>query len=447
MLVVLSTAPLVAAQELNEPRFYAIQGARIVTGTGDVIEGGTIVLENGLVTGVGRNVAIPPEAWVIEGDGLTVYPGLIDSLTDLGLRSGGDEGRGRRGRSGGKQERASRETPYSTGPEDRPGTFTWKKAADDLSHEDDRLSKWRSAGFTSALTAPTEGIFPGQAAFINLAGERGRDLVVATPAAFPVKLEDPGGFRGFPGSLMGVLSYVKQAFFDARYYGDVWAAYERDPRGRERPSYDKTLAPLAAARAEGLPVLIPGSWAKEIRRAIRIGDEAGAKTVVYGAHEGYAAVDALRETGTPVLVSAKWPTRSEDADPDAEEPLRVLKMRDQAPTTPKALEEAGVSFAFYSDGMDDPKEFLRNVSRAVEAGLSEAAAVRALSSNAAEIFGVSDRLGSLESGKIANVIVTDGGLFEEDTAVKMVFVDGRRFVIREGAEATDDETSGKGVRP
>ena len=436
-----------AAQELNEPPYYAIENARIVTGTSNSIANGTIVLERGLITAVGSNVSIPPDAWRIDGSGLSVYPGLIDSLTDLGLRSAGAKVQGNLGRLGENQQLGSSEKPYSTGPEDRPGTFTWKKAADEISHEDSRLSKWRRAGFTSAISAPTKGIFPGQAAFINLAGKRGRELVVAAPVAFPVKLKDSGGYRGFPGALMGVISYVKQTFFDARYYGDVWAAYEKEPRGRERPIYDRTLAPLAIVQQEGLPILIPGSWAKEIRRAIRLGREAGARTVIYGAHQGYSAVDTLRKTKTPVLVSAKWPTRSKDADPNVKEALRVLRMRDQAPSTPKALEEAGVGFAFYSDGMNDPKEFIRNVSRAIEAGLPKAAAVRALTINAAKIFGVADRLGSLESGKIANLLVTEGELFEENTVVQMVFVDGRRYVIHKATEVQGKETGWQGAKP
>ncbi len=441
ILAVLSAGLLPAAalgESPNPPPFYAVEGARLVTGTGDVVEGGTIVVAEGLISAVGTDAEIPPEAWVIDGAGLTVYPGLIDALTDLGL--GGGEGPGGRGGPpgagrppgrGAPRGGASQSPPYSAGPEDRPGTSSWKRAADELKTTDKRLEKWRNAGFTAAVTAPTEGIFPGQAAFINLAGERPRDMVLKTPVALPVKLEEPGGYRGFPGALMGRIAYVRQLFLDAEHYRESWAAYEASPRGMARPRWDRTLEPLVAARGEGWPVLLPAAWSKEIVRAVRLGEELGVRTVVRGAHQGYAAVDALRGKEVAVLVSVDWPSPPEDADPDADRPLRELEMRDRAPSTPAALHDAGVPFAFTSDGLEDPGDILTNVRAAIAAGLSEDAALRALTLGSAEIYGLDDRLGSLEVGKIANLTVTDGDLFAEETKVKMVFVDGRKIEIRE----------------
>lgn len=152
--------------------------------------------------------------------------------------------------------------------------------------------------------------------------------------------------------------------------------------------------------------------------------------MLYGLHEGYRSIDRLAGHKTPVLVSLKWPEKDPNGDPDATESLRVLRERDKAPGTPAALQKAGVKFAFYSDGAQ-PKDAIKNVRKAIDAGLSTDAALRALTQDAADILGVGARLGSLEPGKVANLIVTDGDLFAENTKVKMVFVDGAKYAVHE----------------
>lgn len=442
LVLLLAGLPLLGQGERpKEPRYFAIRDARIVPVSGPALERGTVVMANGLITAVGPNVSIPPEAWVIDGKGLTVYPGLIDALTNLGLQEPTAEGRATP--AAGPPAQAQRQ-PISRGPEDRPGTTPWENAADQLNLADKRMENWRKAGFTSAVTVGDRGIFSGQAALINLAGPeasgRPNELVVATPVALRLTLNPVGGFWSFPGSLMGVLSYIKQVFLDADQYGKAMAIYEAAPRGLERPGYDRTLDPIRQARAAGWPVLIPATWAKEIQRALALAEATGVKPVIYGAHNGYEAADMLAAKKTPVLVSLKWPEKPTDPDPDAEEPLRVLRLRDRAPSTPAALHKAGVPFAFYSDGLANPKDILKNAKKAVDAGLPAEAALRALTLSAAEIFGVGDRLGSLEAGKIANLVVADGDLFEEKTKVKIVFIDGSKYEVREPGRPTEPPT-------
>ena len=255
-------------------------------------------------------------------------------------------------------------------------------------------------------------------------------MVLQTPAALTIRLESVSG-RRFPGSLMGVFAYVKQIFLDADHYGAAWSVYEANPLGLERPTYDRSLEPLVQAKAEKWPVLIPGHWSKEIVRAVKLGDDLGVSTVVYGGHQGHGSAELLKDEHVPILVSAKWPEKPKDADPEADVPLRTLRFWDKAPTSPAALEKAGVRFAFYSDGLKNPKEIFDNIRKAIEAGLSKEAALTALTLGPAEIYGVADRLGSLEKGKIANLVITDGELFDEETKVKMVFIDGRKYKIRE----------------
>ena len=409
----------------NGPDSYAVTGARILIGTGEVIENGVLVVDDGLIVGVGERLDVPVGAWVIDAAGKTVYPGFIDALGDLGLGAKPPPAEG---------AAPKREEAIARGPDDRPGTYSYKAAADELTLSDDRVVKWRNAGFTSAATVPDQGIFSGQATFINLAGEREREMVVRTPVGLRVNFTRPGSGRSFPGSLMGVLAYVKQAFADAAHYRESWAAYEASPLGKPRPTYDRTLEPLARAQSDGWPVLLPAQEAHEIERAIGLASELGVKPLLYGIHEGYAAAEVLSAAGVPVLVSLKWPDRDKDADPAAEEALRVLELRERAPSTPGVLERAGVRFGLYTDGVEKPEEALLNLRKAVAAGLSRERAVSALTIDAASIFGLDDRLGSLEPGKIANFFVASGDVFDEGTKIETVFVDGKKYEVRGGGE-------------
>jgi imidazolonepropionase-like amidohydrolase len=133
----------------------------------------------------------------------------------------------------------------------------------------------------------------------------------------------------------------------------------------------------------------------------------------------------LKATNTPVIYSLNYPTRPRTLPPDADESLATLRTRANAPKIPGALAKAGVTFAFETGGLAQPRDFVRNAARAVTEGLPPAAALRALTIDAAKIAGAADRVGSLEKGKIANVIVTSGDLFAEGTRIRHVFVDGR----------------------
>lgn len=428
-----------ARGEGGEPRYFAIKNARIVPVSGAVIENGTVVVAKGLIAAVGSNVTIPPEAWVIDGTGLTVYPGLIDAGANLGLppEEGAEQAAGGR-------RRAAPAAPIAAGPEDRPGTSPWRVAADELKIDDKRIESWRNAGFTTALTMPDGGIFPGQATVIDLAGERAGDYVVRAMATVPISLKPTDGWFTFPDSVMGTIGYVRQVFDDTRWYAVAEPVYDEHPTTRERVAYDRTEVTLHHALDRKEIFLLPGNNSVQILRALRLADEWKIRAVLYGGQQGYAVADALAASKIPVLVSLKWPERPKDADPQGEQTLRELQFRDRAPGTPAALAKAGVKFAFYSEGLSDPKEILKSIKKATDAGLSADAALRALTLDAADILGMSDRMGSIAPGKIANLVVTDGDIFGEKTKVKHVFVDGKWFEIHEEAPAAkpDEKKSG-----
>ena len=425
----------------------AIRNARIVPVSGAPIEGGTIVLVNGLIKSVGSKVDVPPEAVVIDGTGLTVYPGLIDAYTDLGMAQ--NTSTPTPGPTPGGGPNAPRPASRIRGPEDRPGSTPWLQAADEFRADDRRIETWRNGGVTSVVTAPRVGIFPGQAAVINLSGERREDVVVRSAVAVPLVMAPPAGGGTFPGSTMGLVAYVRQVFLDTRYTAEQVRRYDQDARGKARPETDRTVQALQGALQAKVPFLLPASNEAQIDRMIALGREFDVPAVLYGAHQGYAAAARIAKARMPVIVSAKWPEKSKDADPEADELLETLELRDRAPHTPAALAEQKVPFAFSSDGLATPGEFLANVRKAIKAGLPADAALRALTIDAAQIYGVQDRLGSLEAGKIANLIVVQGDLLADKSTVKHVFVDGRRFEVPAdaGAGAATGNGRGPGARP
>lgn len=406
---------------------YAIQGARIVTVSGETIDNGTVVIENGVITAVGRNVDVPAGAWVIDGSGKIVYPGLMDALTTLGHESAPEPQFDGFGGRGGPVD----ESNHSWGPEDRPGTSSWVSAAEDITAGDERFDDWRNHGITTVVTTMDEGLVTGQAAIINLGSYvRPRELVVETPVAMRLKLRDRS-FTGYPGSLMGSFAYLKQLYYDAMHYGAVWDDYEADPTGKSRPEWDIALEPIRRQLQEGWPVLFPANDRKEVLRAITTSREMGVTPILYGMQGGYEAADLLAEAGLSTIVDLDWPSAPSDGDPEAVPSLAQLRLWDRAPTTPATLASAGVRFAFASGGADDATGILSGARRAVAQGLSEADAIRAFTLSPAEMFGVDDRLGSIDVGKIANLIVADGSIFQDGTNIETVFVDGEKFDVPE----------------
>ena len=410
---------------------YAIVDARVVTVGGQTLERGTVLIRDGLITAVGTDLDVPAGAWVVDGAGKVVYPGLFDALTTLGHPTGD----------------APEDPPHSWGPEDRPGTTSWMSAAEDIEGSDERLRTWRDAGVTTALSTRGTGLVTGQAAVLDLVDfERPREMVVATPIAMRLNLSAES-YSGYPGSLMGRFAYFKQLYMDAAHYGATRDAYEADPRGRTRPEWDATLEPIRRQLDEGWPVLFPAEDRIEIERAIATSAEMGAPPVVYGAQGAYDAADLIAGADLSVLVNVDWPEPPRNGDPEAVPALESLRFWDRAPTTPSVLAEAGVRFALHS-GDEDPAKLLDGVRRAVAHGLSEADAIRALTLSPAEIFGVADRLGSIEAGKIANVVVANGSLLDPATRIETVFVDGSRFDVGAATVASaDDEAAEAPLTP
>jgi hypothetical protein len=288
---------------------------------------------------------------------------------------------------------------------------------------DSRIESFRADGFTTTVTFPMTGIFAGQGAVIDLSGDRPGKMIVAADVGQYITLSNNGFGGGFPGSLMGSIAYIRQVYLDADHYTKARELYAAHSKGLPRPEYDRALEGVLASPR----ILLPASRRVDVDRMIHFAAELKQPAVLYGVPEGYHSADLMKKAGIPVLVNLKWPEKSAESDPDDFEVLQSLEVHAKAPSTPGVLAKNGVKFAFYSGGIAKRADLLKAIKRATDAGLSTDDALKAMTLAPAEIFGVADRLGSIEPGKIANLVVTKGDLFDEKTKVQYVFVDGLKY--------------------
>ena len=408
-----------------------------MTAAGAPIEGGTIVVRRGVIDAVGASVAVPADATVIEGAGMTIYPGLID----LGNTRAADQ-------------------PVPQLPPNLRTTADverWKRtqilkpqfrAGDAVKVDDAELTKLASAGITSVLALPSGDVISGQSALVNVVAPpddpqvgtivdaRLGLIVVKSPVALHVSFPDRPRVpaNGYPESLMGVIAFVRQAFLDAQHYGG-----DRSAKAFALPD-DPALEAMQAALDRKMPVAFEANEGRQILRALKMAKELKLDPIVTGSRHADEVAADLKSQNVRVVYSLNYPVRARTLAADADEPVSALRDRAEAPKVPGALARAGVTFAFASAGLSDPKDFLKNAAKAITAGLTEEAAVRALTINAATIAGAGDRLGSIEQGKIANLVVTDGNLFDEKTKITRVFVDGRSIAL----DATPAAPAGRG---
>ena len=447
-LCILSLIALCINHQTNAQRSaidtYAITNARIVTVSGPIVERGTVVIRNGLIAAAGANISAPSDARIIDGTGLTVYPGLIDSYTDLALPDAAPSPSP--GGGGGAafllqaQTRPSPGGPNSTQP---VGLQPEVMVEDTIRAGGNEIESSRNIGITTALTAPRSGIWMGQSALINLSGETPQQMIVRSPIAMHVSFTPLRG--SYPGSLMGVFSQLRQMMLDAQRYRDSMQIYERNPRGIRRPETDRSLAALVPVVEGRMPVVMLANTEREISRALDLAAEFKLKLIVAGGRDADRLADRLVKQSVPVLLSLNLPRRTTAAMPEADpEPLRVLRERVAAQQTAGKLAKAGVRFAFQSGSLSNMSDLMTNVNRVIENGLSSTDAVRAFTLWPAEILGVANQLGSIEAGKIANLTVTRGDLFDRNSRVAHVFIDGRPVDLRPPT-TTPERPAGRGV--
>jgi len=407
VLILLTTSD-VSAQ--YEGRTYAITDARLVTGAGEVIENGTVVLRGGLIEALGADVSPPADAVIVDGTGMTVYPGFIDAYSQAGLAL---------------PDRDDREPA---------GNIADQLATEYFDPASDGLAAYREQGLTSALIARSDGVFGGQAVLMNLMGDDVPSMTVKAPV---VQVMGYQGQSGYPGTLMAVVAYQRQTLIDAAYHELLQTRYAQDPRSMARPPADPNLEALIPVAKGEVPVMGLVQIENDFKRLRNLAAEYNVRYWIAGAVEAFRVPDLVREAGVPVLVSLDFPSVNQVTGYQfdrayknlTEEEKEELDSRDETAvqSNPAAVFRTGVPLALATGGMGSVGDFLKNLRLAVEAGLPADEALKALTINPATIFGVADVMGTLEPGKIANLTVTSGDVFTDEEAwVTHVFVDGRK---------------------
>lgn len=408
--VAVLTGPTPAVHAAKTPS-YAITRARVVTVSGAVIENATLVLRDGVVVEVGPSATIPKDARIIDGSGLTLTPGLIDAYSGAGMPAARPAGGGGGGGAPGAGA-ATTPTPNPINP--ASNIYERVRASEAL--------KARDSGITTIVPIPREGLVFGAAAVMDLIGDRPEGMVVRQNIALAASLTTLG--QRYPGSLMGTMAFLRQALMDGAYHRAEMAAYEKAPNGKKRPPFDPGLDAWADVGGGVTPLLLQTSRLGDLRRAFGLADEFKLKIILAGATQAFEETALLKERKPALLVSVNFdPPRvggffgGSDDDKDRAE-------IESAEKNPGLLHKEGVKFALVSGFAND---FLAGIRKAIEKGLPKDAALRAVTLTPAEILGVADRMGSLEKGKIANVVAWSGEPLTKDAKIKMVFVDGELY--------------------
>ncbi|MGB0651399.1 MAG: amidohydrolase family protein [Rhodothermales bacterium] len=416
----------------------AIENARIVQGPARVLQSGTVVFRDGVITAVGRRVDVPYDAHVIDGDSLTVYAGFIDALSHTGIPEPRNQGQ--------PESVPDRSNP----PFDRAGITPEASArtALDLDHGD--LEKLRNVGFTTIMVAPRGRMLPGQATMALSAGTNSSEMILQ--GMQPMFFQFTGAQGVYPGTPMAIMSKFRQLYREADRRMRLEAMYAEDPSGLARPPYDAVHEAFFPVVAGDRHVLVWTDEVLEIHRAMTLQEELGFSMILTGLEGGIDTVDKVAGSGLPVALTLDLPDQPRFAaklkadslqhildsyddetrtatfrDVEAEKEnleARQLWSRSRYVGMAALYENAGIPFAFTTMGVS-AGDVHGNLREMIEAGLSREAALAALTVNAAALFGASDRMGSIDTGKMANLIVTDGDVFDEDTSIKMVFVAGQ----------------------
>jgi imidazolonepropionase-like amidohydrolase len=414
------------------PRVHAIRNARIVTAPGQVIPRGTVVFRDGLISAVGAHVAIPADARIWEGDSLTVYPGLIDAFV-LPPAPAATPGAG----PAAAAARPAAE-PAKGAAHELSGVRAEYRMVQNLPLEASQLEALRAAGFAVAQIAPRQGIVRGSSAVVGL-GAAGPNASVVRGDAAQVMALEPNRGNQYPGSLMGTIAVLRQVFLDAKWYRDARAAAARR-NNVERVPENLTWAALLPVISGQQPVLMVADDMLEILQAHRIATEAGVAVTLVTSGDEYKRIAQVAAARRDLIVPVNFPDAPDVADDANALEVRTEELRhwQAAPGNPAALARAGVTFALTANGLKDVKSFRAGVARAIARGLSENAALAAVTTTPARMLGLAGRIGVIAPGAIANLTVTRGPLFAEGSKVREVWVDGRRH------EVTKDETTPKG---
>ncbi len=455
--VLLAGAPLsTSAQSVPEvTHSLAITGATVIPAPGERIDGATVVIRDGLITAVGPGVQIPYDARVVEADSMFIYAGFIDPISHAGL-----EAPSRAGRGGTTPDPVpDRGNP----PNDRAGIQPNLDVRTALKADDKSVKELRSVGFTAVHAVPYGRMLPGSGAVILLHGDSADEMVLAGDLSMFVQFQ---GARGmYPGTPMAMTAKMRQLYREARRRHGLVADYEQDPSGRARPPYDAVHDAFFPVIEGSKPVFFHVTDALQAHRALKLREDLGFRMVLTGLSRGHDLATKLANSGVPLAVTTNLPKKPgwmaslkrdsliqviENYDPDTrtatwrdtEAEVRTLEARqalarEDYVMNAASLSAAGASFAFTSMETDADK-IMPNIREMLAAGLDTTIALAALTTNAAEILGLTRSMGTIEVGKLGNLVISSGPLFDEDSEVRKVVIEGSIYEIKAASKKGGD---------
>jgi len=377
-----------------------IRNGKIYTMAGPVIEGGSILIENGKITAVGKDVKAPANATVVDAEGRMVIPGMIDAHSHLGMVESaiGAEG--------------------SDGNESTAPNTAQLRAIDGINPMDVTFEEARNVGITLVATGPgSANVIGGTFVAIKTVGVCVDDMVVKDPVAMKCAFgENPkrvyGSQRKMPATRMGTAAILREALYKAKQYMEAKERAGDDPS--KMPQFDLQKEALIPVLRREIPLKAHAHRADDIFTAIRIAKEFNVRLTLDHCTEGHLVAERLAATGIPGIVGPSFGHRSK------------FELTHKSFKTAAALSQAGMKIALTTDSPVTPLHTLPLMAgMAVEAGMDEMEALKAITINAAEIIGVADRVGSIEVGKDADIVIYDGHPFEISGKAWKVFIDGR----------------------
>ena len=396
---------------------YAITNATVFKAPGDPGSKATILIKDGVIVGLGTSLALPKEAKVIAGDSLYVYPGFIDGAGSMGISKPKDVER-------------PKDFVSSNPPDEVAGITPWRMATDSYTAGSTQVDDWRKAGFTLSQVVPDGGMLPGKTALVLLGEAKTNNFLKANTAV-------AANFRSSRGMYPATIAGVMAKFRDVYQNTALVIEHERlftFTSGVKRPQASPTHTAFMPVVQKQLPVLFTAGSELEIRRALALQKELGFKLILTGLENYESVIGAIKASGTPVLIKLQVPDdksiKAQKADGVTESTkaqyARVKESYDKALKQAAQLEKAGILFGF-STADAKAADVQKNLKAMLDNGLSKKAALAALTTNPAAILGVSGMVGTLEKGKLANLVLTTDTLFKEEAQIKHVIADGYVF--------------------